>query len=75
MAMPGGQGGIVVWTLHWRETGDSQLRLKVFTSREESLLAAKQAQSDPSVTITKISGPNGEILTAEKIFQLIAGSE
>ena len=61
----------MVWTVHWRAEGDPKLKLDVAVSREDALRIAKQKQDLRGIRISKISGPNGEILTAEQVLPLI----
>ncbi len=61
----------MVWTVHWRIDEKPGINIDVASSRDAALRIAKLKQSIKTVTITKIQGPNGEVLTAEQILPLI----
>ena len=65
----------MVWMVHFTTAGSSAVKHHVSTTKAEALRVAKDMQSNPNVRVSKISGPNNEMLTAEQLPTLLKNLE
>jgi hypothetical protein len=65
-----------MWTIYFTTavdpiSGDVVVKWQTAATRDEALHAAKSLQTDPSIRVSKISGPDNEVLTAEELLSLL----
>lgn len=59
----------MVWMVYWRVADEQKTRWETASTKDAAMSAALRMRMSPNITVTQITGPDGEVLKPEDIPQ------